>query len=186
MWNSLITFVVRYEYARALFDKRAALRFAGEAASLFESLAHIEINHATRLQALLPERVVPLRSMFFEKQDYAMYKDEYIDGVSKRHIWTKFLFQEQSPSEWGLLDTLAFCAAAERLETIGYWILGLIPKFRKIAGVIALEESNAEKKIIQFLIKSSNLSKNETQLLIFKWYFRAFASMLILVFTGNK
>lgn len=186
MLNSLVSFIVRYEYARALFDKRAAARFGGEASDLFLALAKIEVNHATKLEALLPERIVPPRSKFFEKQDHTIYNNLCIDGISKRHIWTRFLFDGKTPSDWELHETLAFCAAAERLEAIGYFFLGFLPKLRTVSRTIALEESNAEKRIIAFLFKVSTFAVWETRLLVFKWYLKAFFSMVILAFTRNK
>lgn len=190
MLNSLIAFIVKYEYARALFDKQASSRFIKyqQVHELFDKLAFVELNHAHRLEKLLDHSVVPSRNQFIQ---YAKSTEDgndqrFLDGISVRKIWAKFLFSGKRASEWELEDTLAFCAAAERLESIGYSVLSFVPRCRSLAKAIRIEESNAENKILKLLMNSSLESPLKTRLLIFKWYAKAFVSMVVLAFTLNK
>lgn len=203
MLTQLLEFVVRYEYARALYDKRAVQLFADNqrAKELFDSLATTELNHSQKFQTLLPQKVVFGRDNFFKHPEYGKFAGTNIDGISKSKTWARFLFDGRSAKDYSLADSLAFCAAAERLETLGYtgflillWFLELIAKIsnpdtaflkecRRITRGIALEEKNAEVRLIEML---RELFPQQAKQLLFRWYFKAVVSMFVLVFTRNK
>lgn len=190
----LLEFICRYEYSRSLFDIRAADRFPQQA-KLFENLAKLEFRH----QALFSQILQNSENRHNRKMpdvNHGKYCGQFADGKSKNKIWARFLFAGKSAKDYDLLNTLAFCAAAEFLENSGYVILdGLITVLvwlrigaelststQNLLREIAREEKSAEKRLIAVLKESNS---NYRSLLRY-WYIRAIASMLILLITRNK